>query len=113
MATPSRPSPAEREEVAKSSRAQCPARSPLSNIRVLAIGQNVQERGGEKVVTGETATLEITPQQAEILTLAQKVGQLSLVLRSLADANQAQDAPHERDALTVVRYGVAKQTSKR
>ena len=31
------------------------------NIRVLAIGQNVQERNGEKVVTGETATLELTP----------------------------------------------------
>ena len=33
----------------------------LANIRVLAIGQNVQERNGEKVVTGETATLELTP----------------------------------------------------
>src|SRR5829696_4907636 len=32
----------------------------LTNIRVLAIGQNIQERNGEKVVTGETATLELT-----------------------------------------------------
>jgi pilus assembly protein CpaB len=88
----------------------------LSNIRVLAIGQNVQERNGEKVVTGETATLELTPAQAELITLAQKVGQLSLALRSLADTNQVQDAPRADrgdSALTVVRYGVAKQTPKR
>ena len=88
----------------------------LSNIRVLAIGQNVQERNGEKVVTGETATLELTPQQAELITLAQKVGQLSLALRSLADANQAQDAPRvdrAENALTIVRFGVPKQSAKR
>ena len=56
------------------------AETVLSNVRVLAIGQTVQERNGEKVVTGETATLEVTPQQAETLALAQKVGQLALVL---------------------------------
>lgn len=90
------------------------AETLLSNIRVLAIGQNVQERNGEKVVTGETATLEVTPQQAEVLALAQKVGQLALVLRSLADANVV-DVPveaREEAGLTVVRYGI-KQTIKR
>src|SRR5688572_26566914 len=87
----------------------------LPNVRVLAIGQNVQERNGEKVVTGETATLELTPAQAELITLAQKTGQLSLALRSLADANQAGAAPREeRDgSLTIVRYGVPKQAPKR
>lgn len=88
----------------------------LSNIRVLAIGQNVQERNGEKVVTGETATLELTPAQAELITLAQKIGQLSLALRSLADAGQVEEAPRNERAesgLTVVRYGVAKQSPKR
>ena len=57
-------------------------------------------------MTGETATLELTPAQAELITLAQKIGQLSLALRSLADANQAQDAPRvDRgdSSLTVVR----------
>ena len=88
----------------------------LTNIRVLAIGQNIQERNGEKVVTGETATLELTPTQAEMITLAQKIGHLSLALRSLADANQTQDAPRSdraESALTVVRYGVSKQSPKR
>ena len=85
----------------------------LSNIRVLAIGQNVQERNGEKVVTGETATLELTPGQAELVTLGQKTGQLSLVLRSLADAKEGANADRSPNALTVVRFGVPKQVSKR
>jgi pilus assembly protein CpaB len=86
----------------------------LTNIRVLAIGQNVQERNGEKVVTGETATLELTPSQAELVTLAQKIGQLSLVLRSLADAQRVEEAKEERDSgLTIMRYGVPKHSASR
>ncbi|KAA2234994.1 Flp pilus assembly protein CpaB [Salinarimonas soli] len=88
----------------------------LSNIRVLAIGQTVQERNGEKVVTGETATLELTPAQVELVTLGQKVGQLSLALRSLTDAHQTEAAVRDErseSGLTVVRYGVSKQTPKR
>ncbi len=82
----------------------------LTNIRVLAIGQTVQERNGEKVVTGETATLELTPAQAETVVLAQKVGQLSLALRSIADVNETgTPAREERGALQIIRYGVQKQ----
>jgi pilus assembly protein CpaB len=84
----------------------------LSNIRVLAIGQNIQEQNGGKVITGETATLELTPSQAEMVTLAQKTGQLSLALRSLADAGRAEEIKAAREAgLTIVRYGVTKQLS--
>lgn len=94
------------------------AETILSNIRVLAVGQTVQERNGERVVTGDTATLELTPSQAEAVTLAQKVGQLSLTLRSLADAGQtapqvAADPQAEGGNVTVVRYGVAKQMPRR
>jgi pilus assembly protein CpaB len=39
----------------------------LRNIRVLAIDQNVEEKNGQKVVVGKTATLELTPGQAETL----------------------------------------------
>ncbi|TGD98596.1 Flp pilus assembly protein CpaB [Methylobacterium nonmethylotrophicum] len=89
----------------------------LSNIRVLAVGQTVQERNGERVVTGDTATLELTPAQAEAVTLGQKVGQLSLALRSLADAGQAAqpaaEPQGEGGGVTVVRYGVAKQMPRR
>ncbi len=90
----------------------------LTDIRVLAIGQLVQEKNGTNVVTGETATLAVTPAQAETLALAQKVGALTLSLRSLADAGRPPEATPLADAsaaqmpepaLTVVRFGVARQ----
>lgn len=77
----------------------------LRNIRVLAIGQNIQESNGEKVVTGETATLEIDPKQIEVIAEAQKTGSLSLVLRSLQDAGEVVNSTDE-GGLTLVRYGV-------
>ena len=84
------------------------AETILTNIRVLAIGQAVQERNGEKVITGDTATLEVTPAQTETLALAQRQGQLTLALRSLADAGQSTTPKDEKvDAgVTVVRFGI-------
>lgn len=86
----------------------------LTNIRVLAIGKNVQkDANGNSYVDGGTATLELNQSQAESVTLAQKIGQLALSLRSLADAAQVADAEPEtrRDTgLTVVRYGIPRQT---
>ena len=61
----------------------------LRNIRVLAIGQEIEMKDGDKVAAGKTATLEVTPQQAETLALAQSMGEISLSLRSLADTNPA------------------------
>ena len=56
------------------------------NVRVLAIGQSIEIKDNEKNVSGKTATLELTPTQAESLALARSVGEISLVLRSLSDA---------------------------
>jgi pilus assembly protein CpaB len=91
------------------------AETILQNIRVLAIGQNVQERNGEKVIVGETATLELDPKQAELITLAQRTGELSLVLRSLADAGKSTETPilREEAGLTIVRYGVSQTVGKK
>lgn len=89
------------------------AQTILQNIRVLAIGQTVQEKAGERVVSGENATLEVDPRQAEILARAQKSGQLSLVLRSLTDANAAAIEDDPNDGMTVVRFGVASQIGGR
>jgi pilus assembly protein CpaB len=90
------------------------AETVLSNVRVLAVGQNVQERGADRVATGETATLEVSASQAELLALAQKVGQLSLALRSLSDAGQTERVQDDSNGgLTVVRYGVARSVAKR
>jgi pilus assembly protein CpaB len=82
----------------------------LTNIRVLAIGQNFQEKNGERVITGANATLELTPAQAETIVLAQRVGQLSLILRSMTDANATgEQPPTHNNGLMVVRNGVAIQ----
>lgn len=85
----------------------------LSNVRVLAMGQTIEKKGAEPVVTGTTATLELDPHQAELLVLAQRTGQLVLSLRPITDAIQ-KDAPAEEpgdnsgdDTLTVVRHGVS------
>jgi pilus assembly protein CpaB len=84
----------------------------LANVRVLAIGQNIQERNGEKVITGESATLELTPEQAELVVLAQKVGQLSLALRSMADVHETgtPQSAERQDALQIIRFGIQQQT---
>lgn len=62
----------------------------LKNIRVLAIDQAIQEdEEGRRVNVGETATLELTPEQAEIITVAQQMAdRLTLSLRSVADAQE-------------------------
>jgi pilus assembly protein CpaB len=81
----------------------------LRNVRVLAIGQNIQE-GNERVDAGSNATLELTPRQVERIVLAQRTGQLSLSLRSMADTSTTQpdDTPAKSDDtdLTVVRFGI-------
>jgi pilus assembly protein CpaB len=80
----------------------------LTDIRVLAIGQNFQEKNGERVITGANATLELTPAQAETVILEQRVGQLSLVLRGMTDANAAgEEHQNYSNGLMVVRNGVA------
>jgi pilus assembly protein CpaB len=47
----------------------------------------------------------------EIISLAQRLGQLSLSLRSLQDTNKTDDvvSRSEDDSLTIVRYGTATQ----
>ncbi len=66
----------------------------LSNIRVLAIDQQIQENpDGSKAVVGTTATLELTPDQAKVITVAQQMAnRLTLALRSVADAQEPDTA---------------------
>jgi pilus assembly protein CpaB len=52
----------------------------LQNIKVIAIDQNTKNADGTPVLA-KTATLEVTPVDAQKLALAQQIGQLSLVLR--------------------------------
>lgn len=82
----------------------------LKNVRVLAIGQRIQEKDGEKTVIGETATLELEPAQAEDIVLHQRQGSLSLALRAYVDISKP-DAANERAdrGLTVIRYGIVQE----
>ena len=69
----------------------------LKNIRVLAIDQAIQEdEEGRRVRVGDTATLELTPEQAEIITVAQQMAdRLTLALRAVADAQDPVEAAGE------------------
>lgn len=61
----------------------------LSNVRVLAIDQSINTAKGKddnQTVVGKTATLELEPVQAEVLAKVETTGQLTLILRSLADS---------------------------
>jgi pilus assembly protein CpaB len=82
----------------------------LSNVRVLAIDQTVEEKNGQRVVVGKTATLELNPRQAETLALSRQMGTLSLALRSLVDFDK-KDRPEAVDdsgrrSVNMVRFGV-------
>lgn len=62
------------------------------NVRVLAIGQLIEAKDGKKGAEGNTATLELTPRQSELLALANSMGEISLALRSVADLDTKQEA---------------------
>jgi pilus assembly protein CpaB len=88
----------------------------LNNIRVLAIDQAVEEKNGQKVVVGKTATLELAPRQAETLALARQLGTLSLALRSIADGNNNKPGTEEKTdrrgtGINTVRFGVTTTTT--
>jgi pilus assembly protein CpaB len=58
----------------------------LQNVRVIAIDQQAKNAEGTPMVA-RTATLEVSPIDAQKLALAQEVGSLSLVLRKPGEAN--------------------------
>src|SRR5262245_54603624 len=90
----------------------------LANVRVLAIDQTVEEKGGQRVVVGKIATLALNSRNAETLALATRLGTLALALRSLSDAQKAEIEENERtsfvarDSVNVVRFGQTVPTFK-
>ncbi len=84
----------------------------FTNVRVLAIGQQIETKDGKKSADGTTATLELTPYQAERLALGNQMGDLTLTLRSIADIKEGSgpsngaDLNSERgNAIHILRYG--------
>ena len=89
------------------------SRTILRNVPVLAIDQSVDERSKDEkgkakaVFVGKTATLELDPLQAEILTAGEATGTLSLALRSVADNGEIPPISRQQASLTlyVIRAG--------
>jgi pilus assembly protein CpaB len=85
----------------------------LSNIRVLAIDQAPKEKEGSSALVGRTVTLELKPEQTELLARSRQSGSLSLALRSIADIKtdeRPQELADKRgENVNVIRYGVASQ----
>lgn len=59
----------------------------VQGVRVLAVGQNA-DAGKTKADVTKSATLEVTPLQAQKLSFAQNVGTLSVALRNLSDESR-------------------------
>jgi len=56
------------------------AETVVHNVRVLSLEQTIDENTG-KPVLGQTATVEVTPKQAEMLAVSKEMGKLTLALR--------------------------------
>lgn len=54
----------------------------LTNVRVIAVDQSANDQT-DKPAVAKNITLEVTPKQAEIVTLVSEIGKLSLSLRSI------------------------------
>jgi len=100
----------------------------LRDVRVLAVDQTAQQQKDQQSVVAKTATLELTPAQAELIARSQLEGVLSLALRALGDSsgepvtqiatrrapppvqrsNPERSNP-DRGVVTVFRYGVKRE----
>jgi pilus assembly protein CpaB len=65
----------------------------LHNVKVFAVN-NVysREANGTEAITAKTISLLVTPQQAELVTLANEMGKIRLVMRSADDETQDESA---------------------
>lgn len=90
----------------------------LSNVRVLAVDQTYKQEKDAKTVTAKSATLELTPAQAEIISRAELAGALSLALRPLGDTGEVASLEDRLKKLkdigpvAVIRYGVGPSAGK-
>jgi pilus assembly protein CpaB len=91
----------------------------LRDVRVLAIDQTSQtqvSKDSQKWAVGKTATLELTPGQAELVGHAARQGGLSLALRALGDNRQLPvyalgEGNTEDNGIKVFRAGVLRSTN--
>jgi pilus assembly protein CpaB len=83
----------------------------VQSVQVVAIDEKITSPANANTIPGRTATLAVSDAQAEVISVAQRLGTLSLVLRSSADDDKngqsaftcdARVGP--RTAVTVYRY---------
>lgn len=92
----------------------------MTNVKILAVGQVLKEQNGQKTLAGSTATIEVTPAQAQAIAVAMRTGQLTMTLRPFtkddgkgAQMVAAQQPVEDNDQrLTIVRSGVAMETTR-
>lgn len=87
------------------------AKTILADVRVLAVDQTFKQDKDTKTVIGKTATLELTPAEAQSVAAAEGLGTISLSLRPLAESDTpvASNLPGDDDhgtQVSVIRYGV-------
>src|SRR5258708_1796919 len=80
----------------------------LQNILVLSAGTTIQADGKGQAIQAPTVTLLVSPDQAEILTLANNEGRIQLVLRNGSDQTIEKTPGREISEL----YGLRAQRAK-
>jgi pilus assembly protein CpaB len=70
----------------------------LQNKRVLSVAQSTEQKEG-KPQLARSITLEVTPEDAEKLSLASQEGQIALALRGLGDETEAKTIGSNKRAL--------------
>lgn len=102
-----------RRERSRAGQEETSSETMLHDVRVLAIGQRIEVKEGQKNADGNTATLELSPDQAEELVLARSKGEITLALRSIADFNKTEPTASPKaketkasNTVKVLRYGV-------
>lgn len=100
------------------------AKTILSDVRVLAVDQTFKQDKDTKTVVGKTATLELSPADAELVSKAQDQGSVSLALRPLGEAalgangavasaapvrpaSSDDDETQPANSVAVIRYGIS------
>ncbi|GAB5389707.1 MAG: hypothetical protein Alpg2KO_26750 [Alphaproteobacteria bacterium] len=71
----------------------------LGGVKVLAVDQEVQDMGRD-AKPARTITLEVEPEHAQVLTLADRMGDLSLSLRSIGEDGELQKNTEQAAAFT-------------
>ncbi len=74
-------------------------RTPLQNLRVLAVGQKSEQDREGKPQTYTVVTLLVLPEEAEKLSMASTEGKIHLALRNTIDTKEANPPPVNRTSL--------------